>query len=169
MNLIVAVDSNWGIGYKGKLLQSIPEDMKFFKQITTDKVVVMGDITFKSLPKQEPLKDRINIVLSNESSLNNKNKDIIICSSVDQLFDQLKNYDSDDIFIIGGESIYKQFLSYCKVVYITKIKKQYKADKYFPNLDNRFNWELVSISDLKVYKDIQFRFLKYVNINNINK
>jgi dihydrofolate reductase len=104
--------------------------------------------------------------LSNDDYLNNK--DIIICNSLNQLFDQLKKYNSDDIFIIGGESIYKQLLPYCKIAYVTKIKKKYKADKYFPNLDNKSDWELISASDLKLYKDTQFRFLQYINNNNIN-
>jgi len=84
MKAIVAVDSNWGIGYKGNLLQRIPEDMRFFRQMTLNKVVVMGRKTFESLPGKEPLKDRVNIILSKSENI--EKDGIIICRSVDGLF-----------------------------------------------------------------------------------
>ena len=119
MKAIVAVDLNWGIGYRGNLLQRIPEDMKFFKQMTLGKVVIMGRETFESLPGKEPLKDRINIVLSKDECFTNEK--VTICRSLDELFYELKKYNSDDVFVIGGESIYTQLLPYCSEVYVTKI------------------------------------------------
>ncbi|MCX7745658.1 MAG: dihydrofolate reductase [Clostridia bacterium] len=161
MKAIVAVDLNWGIGYKGSLLQRIPEDMKFFKQMTLGKVVVMGRETFESLPGREPLKDRINIVLSkNKNFVDEK---ITICRSFDELFHELKKYNSDDVFVIGGESIYTQLLPYCTEAYVTKIENTYVADKYFIDLDKDEAWKLVSSSDAQTYKEIQFKFVKYVN------
>lgn len=161
MKAIVAVDLNWGIGYKGNLLQRIPEDMKFFKQLTLGKVVIMGRETFESLPGKEPLKDRINIVLSKDESF--KNEKVTICRSLDELFSELERYNTDDIFVIGGESIYNQLLPYCTEAYVTKIEDTYDADKYFNNLDKDETWKLVSAGDLQNYKDIRYKFVKYEN------
>lgn len=161
MKAIVAVDLNWGIGCGGRLLQSIPEDMKFFKQMTLGKVVVMGRETFESFPGKNPLKDRVNIVLSKSESFNDDR--VIICRSVDEVFEKIKNYPTDHIFIIGGESIYSQFLTYCTEAYVTKIQNIYTADKYFDNLDRNTSWELVSAGEVKNYNNIQYSFNKYVN------
>lgn len=161
MKAIVAVDLNWGIGYKGDLLQPIPEDLKYFKQLTLGKVVVMGRETFESLPGQKPLKDRQNIVLSrNENFVNG---DVIKCTSLDELFNVLANYSKDDIFVIGGESIYSQLLPYCTDVFVTKIENRYVADKYFINIDQLDTWKVVSESGSLSYGQVKFRFLKYIN------
>ncbi len=160
MKAIVAVDINWGIGYKGSLLQRIPADMKNFKRITTGKVVVMGQATFESLPGQEPLKDRINIVLSDDESF--RNEKVTICRSLDDLFDVLSNYPDDDVFIIGGESVYAQLLEHCGEVYVTKIANTYTADKYFVNLDRSDIWKQASISGPYKYNDVEYCFVTYV-------
>ncbi|HOM01663.1 MAG TPA: dihydrofolate reductase [Acetivibrio sp.] len=161
MKAIVAVDLNWAIGCKGNLLERIPEDMRFFKQMTLGKVVVMGRKTFESLPGKEPLKDRVNIILSKSGDF--ENDKIIVCPSLDELFCELKKYNSDDIFIIGGEAVYTLLLPYCSEAYVTKIDNEYPADKYFPNLDEMGEWEQVSISEAKEYNNIRYSFLKYVN------
>lgn len=163
MNLIVAVDNNWGIGFKGNLLQRIPEDMKFFKKKTLGKVVVMGRTTFESLPNKKPLIDRINIILTKNEEY--KVDGAIICHSIEELFELLNEYNRDDVFIIGGESIYKSLLSHCSKAYITKIKNEYNADTFFPDLDNKENWRLVNKGGLQEYKDILFRFTLYENIH----
>lgn len=164
MKAIVAADLNWGIGYKGSLLVRIPEDMKFFKEMTLGKVVVMGRETFESLPGKEPLKNRINIVLSRSLHFIN-NGNLILCRSMEELYNELKKYRTDDVFIIGGESVYKQLLPYCSEAFVTRIENKFIADRFFVNLDEEENWELVSKSELKTYNGINFRFLKYVNNN----
>ncbi len=161
MKAIVAVDSNWGIGYKNELLQRIPEDMKFFKQTTLNKLLVMGRLTFESLPNKRPLKDRTNIVISRNKDF--KSEGLEIYYSIDELLFNLKKYKLNDIFIIGGESVYKQFMPYCTQAYITKIYKSYTADKYFPNLDEDKSWQLQSKGPIKTYKDIKFQFTTYKN------
>ena len=108
MNLIAAVDKNWAIGYQNKLLTSIPEDMKFFRQTTTGKVVVMGRKTLESFPGKKPLKNRTNIVLTKNPSY--QAEGAIVVHNEDELWEELKKYDSEDIFVIGGESIYRQLL-----------------------------------------------------------
>lgn len=163
MKAIVAVDSNWGIGYKGNLLQRIPEDMRFFRQMTLNKVVVMGRKTFESLPGKEPLKDRVNITLSKSENI--EKDGIIICRSVDGLFLELKKYNSDDIFVIGGEEVYTQLLPYCSEAHVTKFNGAYSADRYFPNLDEMEGWKLVCVGEPKEFNDIRYNRLKYVNEN----
>ncbi len=161
MKAIVAVDSNWGIGYKGSLLLRIPEDMKFFKEMTLGKVVIMGRETFESLPGKEPLKDRVNIVLSTKEGYGGDR--ITLCNSLDGILREIKKYKTEDVFVIGGESVYTQLLPFCTEAYITKIENKHTADKFFPGLDKDEAWEAVSTSDLQVYKDVDYRFVKYIN------
>ena len=159
MNLIAAVDKNWAIGLNNKLLVSITEDMKFFRKTTTGKVVVMGRKTLESFPNGLPLKNRVNIVLTSEK--NYKVKDAIIVHSMDELLEELKNYNSEDIYVIGGESIYRQMVDMCDVAHITKIDYAYEADSYFPNLDEKEDWEITADSEEQTYFDLEFYFLKY--------
>ncbi|HYE82497.1 MAG TPA: dihydrofolate reductase [Clostridia bacterium] len=161
MKAIVAVDLDWGIGYKGCLLQRIPGDMKFFKQMTLGKVVIMGRETFESLPGKEPLTDRINIIMSRKECFGDDR--IIVCHSLDEIFHEIEKYKSEDVFVIGGESVYTQLLPFCTEAYITRIENRYTADKFFTDLDKDPSWELTSVSDPQVYKDISYRFTKYVN------
>jgi len=165
MKAILSVDQNWAIGYKGKLLQRIPEDMKYFKQTTVGKVVVMGRETFFSLPGGEPLKDRINIVLCEDKGFSDK--DIIVCSSLDELFIEIGKYPADDVFVIGGEMVYAELLPYCSEAYITKIENTYPADKYFRNLDEDERWEKESSGEPKSHNNIVFSFTKYINKHTI--
>lgn len=159
MNLIVAVDENWGIGNKNELLVRIPADMKFFRQETTGKVVVLGRKTLETFPQGLPLKNRTNIILSSNPSY--QVKDAVVVHSVEELLEELKKYDEEDIYIIGGESVYKQMLPYCKVAHVTKIDHTYEADAHFPNLDEDADWEITADSDEQTYFDITYHFLKY--------
>ena len=161
MKAILSADLNWGIGCGGKLLQRVPEDMRFFMNMTSGKVVVMGRETFESLPGMQPLKDRVNIVLSTKGQFSDER--LIICRSMDALFEELKKYQSDDIFVIGGETVYTQMLPYCTDIYLTRFEKVFAADRHFPNLDEMDNWKLVSEGEQSFYKDLCFRYLKYVN------
>ena len=161
MKAIVAVDENWGIGCDNELLYSIPEDMKFFKDVTVNKVVVMGHSTFKSLPGSRPLKNRTNIILSKDENLNIDSA--IVCNSIDKLLSTIEMYDKNDVFLIGGQGIYKQLLEFCSEIYVTKINGNKKADSYFPNVDLMDNWTVSDISEMKSYNDIQYCFYKYKN------
>ncbi len=159
MKAIVAVDLNWGIGYQGDLLKRIPEDMKFFRHLTINHVVIMGRGTFDSLPGRKPLKDRVNIVVS--STLGKEHDDIITCHTLDELLKELQKYDADQLYVIGGESIYKLLLPYCSEIYVTKILSTFTADKFFINLDQEPQWKLVSESDVFNYDSIEYCFKKY--------
>ena len=159
MNLIVAVDENWAIGCKNDLLVRIPADHKFFREETTGKVVVLGRKTLETFPQGLPLKNRTNIILS--SNPNFTVKDAIVVHNVEELLEELKKYPSDDVYIIGGESVYKQMLPYCDVAHVTKIDRVYEADAYFPNLDEMEEWQITADSDEQVYFDLTYHFLKY--------
>ena len=163
MNLIVAADKNWAIGYQNKLLVSIQADMKFFRQTTTGKVVVMGRKTLESFPNGLPLKKRTNIVLTANPAC--QVPDAVVVHSLEELLEELKKYDSEDIYAIGGESIYRQLLPYCRLAHVTKIHHAYRADTYFPNLDELPDWEIAGDSEEQTYFDLEYQFLLYHNKN----
>ena len=159
MNLIVAVDENWAIGYKNELLIRIPADMKMFRQETTGKVVVLGRKTLETFPNGQPLKNRTNIILSTKKDY--QVKDAIVVHSIEELLEELKNYPSEDIYIIGGETIYRQMLPYCDVAHVTRIDRKYEADVFFPNLEEDGNWNITAESDEQSYFDTTYTFVKY--------
>lgn len=162
MNLIVAVDKNWAIGLGNKLLVSIPQDMKFFRETTKGKVVVMGRKTLESFPGQQPLKNRVNVVLTQNPDY--KVKDTVVVHSVEEALEAVKEYDKEDIFVIGGETIYRALLPYCDKAYITKIDHAYVADTYFPNLDEDKEWRMTKISDEQTYFDLEYHFTIYERV-----
>jgi len=163
MNLIVAVDKNWAIGYKGKLLISIPEDMKFFRETTTGHTVVMGKNTLLSFPNSKPLKNRNNIVIALEKDFTVEGATTVY--SIEEALEEIKKYDSDDVYVIGGGSIYKQLLPYCDKAYVTYIDHSYSADTFFPNLDEDDEWEITSESEEQTYFDIEYFFRTYERKN----
>ena len=159
MNIIVAADKNWAIGKDNKLLVSIPADMKFFRETTTGKVVVMGRKTLESFPNQRPLKNRVNIVLTKDETY--QVKDAVVVHDMEQLREELAKYPSEDIYVIGGETIYKQLLDDCDVAHITKIDYAFEADAYFPNLDEMPEWKITQDSEEQTYFDLEYYFYKY--------
>ena len=159
MNLIVAVDKNWAIGNKNQLLVRIPADQKFFRETTTGKIVVMGRKTLESFPNGLPLKNRTNIVLTSDRSY--AVSGVVVVHSMDELHEELKKYPSEDIFVIGGETVYRQLLDECDTAHITKIDYAFEADTYFPNLDERDDWEITADSEEQTYFDLEYFFYKY--------
>lgn len=159
MNAIAAVDANWAIGNKNRLLTSIPADMKFFREKTMGHVVVMGRKTLESFPNGLPLKNRVNIVLTANRSY--KVKDAIIVHTKEELLEELKKYDSNELYVIGGGSIYEMLIPYCDTAYITKINHAYAADTYFPNLDQMDDWEMTEVSEEQTCFDLEYVFAKY--------
>lgn len=159
MNLIVAADKNWAIGKNGKLLVSIPEDQRLFREETIGKVIVMGRKTMESLPGGQPLYGRTNIVLTR--NLDYRKKGAKVVHSVDEALELLKDVPTDDIFIIGGAEIYEQFLPYCDTAHVTWIDYAYEADTYFVNLEKDSGWELTAESDEQTYFNICYEFRRY--------
>ena len=162
MNMIVAVDENWAIGNKGELLVRIPNDQKMFRNETIGKVVVLGRKTMDTFPQKQPLPKRTNIILTRNPEY--KVKDAVVVHSVEELLEELKNYNSEDIYIIGGDSVYQQMLPYCDVAHVTYIEQSYAADSYFPNLDEDPEWVMTAESDEQTYFDITYYFRKYERI-----
>lgn len=162
MNLIVAVDKNWAIGKGNQLLVSIPQDMKFFRETTIGKVVVMGRKTLETFPGGQPLKKRVNIVITRDKDY--KVNDAIIVHSVEEALEELKKYNEEDIYVIGGESIYRQMLPYCNLAHVTKINHAYEADTYFPNLDEMDDWEVTGVSEEQTYFDLEYEFVRYERV-----
>lgn len=157
--MILSADLNWGIGCNNKLLVSIPSDMKFFREETTGKVVVMGRKTLESFPNGMPLANRTNIVLTQNPDF--QVKGAVVVRSHEELMEELKQYRDDEIYVIGGESIYRMMLPYCDTVHVTKINFAYEADTHFPNLDDMPEWEVTATSDEQTYFDLEFTFVKY--------
>ena len=162
MNAIVAADKNWAIGYKNKLLVSIPADMKFFRQMTGGKVVVMGRKTLESFPNGLPLNNRTNIVLTGNP--NYHVKDAVIVHTTEELLEELKKYDEEEIFVIGGESIYRAMLPYCNIAYVTRTDHVYEADTWFPDLEKDPDWQKTAETDEQTYFDLEYVFVKYERI-----
>lgn len=159
MNCIVAVDSNWGIGYKNELLVSIPADMKLFREKTTGNVIIMGRKTLESFPNGLPLKNRVNIMLTKNGEASGNGE--IVVHSVEEAIEEAKKYEDKEIYVIGGASIYEQFLPYVDKAYVTKIDHAYQADTYFPNLDRMEEWEMTEESDEQTYFDLIYTFAVY--------
>lgn len=159
MNIIAAVDKNWAIGRNGNLLVKIPLDQQFFREMTKGKVIVLGRKTLETFPNALPLTGRINIILTRNKSFSIKGG--ICVNSLEQALEELQKYIKEDIFIVGGESIYKQFLPYCDVAHITKIDYAYQADTYFPNLEEEEEWEITGDSEEQTYFDLEYVFLEY--------
>ena len=172
---IVAVDNNWGIGYNGELLEHIPEDMKYFRELTEGNVVIMGRKTWESLPTK-PLPNRDNLIISSTLYLNFSEYEgyRVSTSSIKWVefyltllkvgYAVLNN--NKDIFIIGGGSIYEQLLPYCDTVYLTRIGKDHKnVDTYFPRIDKDPEWEIDTCTELRESViGIPYAFLTYKRV-----
>ena len=157
---VVAVDKNWGIGNDGNLLFHISEDLKNFRRLTEGKTVILGRKTLATFPKGAPLKNRRNIILSRDESYSVEGAEV--ARSVEEASELLKNENTDNVVVIGGESIYRQMLPLCDTAIVTKIDAEAPAsDKFFPNLDEDDNWYLAEESEIKEENGIKFKFCTY--------
>lgn len=161
MKAILHADKEWGIGKKNGLMFSIPADMKFFRETTTGNVVVMGSNTLKSFPGGNPLKNRTNIVLYPDGE---DRDDCIIVRSLEELFAEIKKYDGDRVYVIGGAMMYKTLLPYCDEVLVTKVDAVGGADAFFENLDENANFKLVNSSEEVETNGYKIRFTTYKNL-----
>lgn len=144
INIIVAIGKNNEIGYDNCLLADIPEDMKYFRETTKGAVVIMGRKTLESFPNGNPLKGRKNIVISSQGM--NKNG-VIAVDSVEKSIEMAKTLseiEDSEIFVIGGASIYEQFMDKADKLYITHLFEEFVADTYFPEISEEI-WELEEV------------------------
>lgn len=159
MNILVTVDHNWAIGNQGQLLVSIPENQRLLREETLGGIIVMGRKTFETLPGKQPLYGRINVILSKDR--NYSVKGAVVCHSVDETLEFLKQHPQVSVFIIGGSSIYDQFLPYCDTVHVTFIDYEYNADTHFPDLDKSGGWNLAAESEEHTYFNLCYSFRMY--------
>lgn len=161
MNLIVAVDENWGIGYRGDLLARVSTDLKNFRRVTSGKIVVYGSNTLATFPGGRVLPNRTNIVLNWDPDY--APEGAVVVHSLEELFGELKKYDTDEVFVIGGASVYNQLLPYCDRAYVTKFLKRFESDVRIPNLDEEEDWQTVCAGEPMEVPDADFKiqFLEY--------
>ena len=159
MNLCVTADRHWAIGKDGRPLVTIPADRQMFLKETVGKVVVMGRRTLEGLPGGQPFGNRVNIVLTH--ALQYKVKGAVVCHSLEEALKALKDYDEDDIYIIGGESIYRQFLPYCTTAHVTRIDYTHDGDAYFPDLEEEEGWQLAEEGDAQNYVALCHTFRRF--------
>lgn len=159
MNLIVNVDKNWAIGLGSKLLVRIPQDMKYFRSMTTGHVVVMGRKTLESFPESKPLPNRVNIVLTRDRGY--QAPGAVVVHSMEELKEELEKYPGEEIFVIGGGQIYRELLPLCDKAYVTKVDRAFDADVYFPDLDQDPQWKMTKVSEEQTYFDLEYVFAVY--------
>jgi dihydrofolate reductase len=159
MNLIVCVNEVWAIGDGNRLMYNIPQDMQYFKTKTFNKVVIMGRKTYQSL-RVKPLPNRYNVVLS--SSLELTGESLTVCRNVQEVYEVIEKFPTDDVFIIGGAEVYRTFLDVCTTAYVTKVYDHRSADVYFPlNLDSSPNWSLCEKSQTYTFDGLNYSFNVY--------
>ena len=158
MKAIVVVDENWSIGKDGGLLVHLSGDLKYFKQRTIGKTIVIGRKTLESFPGGKPLPGRPNLVLTR--NLEYQPEGVQVFNSKEQLMDHIGT-DTDDIFICGGANVYEQFLEDCETFYVTKIYDSFPADRSFPNLDKRDDMVVTWQSEEQEEKGIRYQFFEY--------
>ena len=161
---ILNCDINYGIGKKNGLLFNLPLDMKFFRETTKGHTVCMGENTLLSFPNSKPLKNRRNIVLAKDETHNYDNT--VCVHNFEDFLASIREYGKvDDIFIIGGASIYRQTLPYVDMVYLTKVNKDGGAEVFFDRIDENPNFVCVDEGTPIMDGDIEIRFTKYKNLN----
>ena len=161
---ILNCDINWGIGKRNGLLFNLPLDMKFFRETTKGHTVCMGENTLLSFPGSKPLKNRVNIVISQDKTHNYDG--VVNVHTFREFMLEIKNRSKDDdVYIIGGASIYDQTLPYVDKVLLTKVLKDGGAEVFFTNLDLHPSFELVEAGPIIKDGDIDIQFTTYINKN----
>ena len=161
MDLIVAVTADWGIGNGGKLLYSIPKDMRFFREKTKGAVVIMGRSTLESFPGGKPLRGRTNIVFTRSAKY--EKEGVLTVRSLDEALRAAAQYSEKPVFVIGGGQIYSLLLPYCEKAYVTKMEISLPADTHFPDLDAMENWIVTDEGEPLRHGDLIYRFTVYEN------
>ena len=155
MNAIVAVDENWGIGYQGELLARISADLRRFKELTIGHAVILGRKTLQTFPGGRPLPGRENLIMS--TTMDEAPEGAKVFRSLDEVL----AYAPEDAFVIGGESVYRALLPYCRKVYVTKIHKTFESDAAFPNLDALDEWRVTEVGETLEENGLRFNYVTY--------
>ena len=161
MNAIAVVDKNWGLGLGGKLLVHMPGDLRYFKEKTLGKTIVIGRGTFESMSGR-PLAGRETVILTKNE---NYSAPCPVVHSLDEALERFKDIRSEDLFIAGGEAVYKLFFPYCDKFFITKLYKSFAADRYFPDLDGApGEFEAKAVSGVMEENNVEYQFFEYARI-----
>ena len=161
MRAIFHADREWGIGRNNDLMFCLPKDMKFFRETTKGKAVVMGLNTLRSFPEGKPLKNRTNIVLCPDDLEEN----VIVVHSLEELFREVGKYPPDDVFVIGGASVYRALIPYCSEVLVTRVDAVGNADTFVPDLDADEHFRLTAESGPVEDNGYMIRFCTYRNMD----
>lgn len=169
MNLIVAVDQEYGIGKDDQLLTHLSEDLKFFKKMTKNQLVIMGRKTLETLPGGKPLPNRKTIILTRNTHF--EAPDVTVCHTIEDVLKLVHEIEtpesgepSHEIFVCGGAEIYCALMPYCHFAYITKIQETFHADTHIPNFDARKDWKCVEKSEPIETDGHTIVFTKYENL-----
>lgn len=146
LTIIVAVSENNVIGKDNRLIWRLPADMKFFKEKTTGHVIITGRKNYESIPEKfRPLPDRKNIVITRQKNYHAPGA--VVVSSIENALQYVsENHKDEEVFIIGGAEIYKQTISACDKIYLTRIHHSFEGDAFFPALNEK-DWKLVGAED----------------------
>lgn len=168
MKLIAVADEKWGIGKDGGLLCHLPGDLKYFKEKTLGKTLIMGRKTLESLPGGKPLPGRGTVVLTRDSKFSKES-----CGTVASVEELLSMYGGeaaaaadDQLMAAGGGEVYRQLLKYCDSCLITKLVGDFNADTFMPDLDENPDFELAREEETLTENGISYRFTEYKRINN---
>ena len=159
LSMIVTVDRNWAISKEHNPLISIPEDLKFVRDITYGKVMIMGTHTFKYSFNGKLLPNRTTIIVAKDKSL--VVPGAVIVNSTEEALKTALGYNTD-IYVVGGKKLYRDLLPECDVVHVTAVDYTYNADAYFPNLDKKPEWVMVDESEEQTHFDVVYYFRKYM-------
>ena len=162
MEIIVTVDENWAIGKNQLSLVKIPAEYRNKEKLTLGKTIIMGRKTFQSLPQEQPLYGRENIVLTTREDF--EKKGIRVAHSVDEVLKMVKDRPTDEVFVCGGEETYKALLPYCDTAHVLYIEMEYDANRYIEDLEKSKEWKLTEESDEQTYFDITYYFRKYERV-----
>ena len=159
MKMIVCVSENFGIGLNNDLLFSLPPDMKFFRETTSGKVVIMGRGTLDSFPGGKPLKNRVNVVLTRDKDFSRDGAEVF--HSKEEIINYVSSFPSDDIFVIGGGQIYEMFKDVCDEALVTMVYKKVPCDTFFFEIDKDPLWHLAAESEKMEHEGTEFSFRTY--------
>ena len=165
MKIIVATEKNWGIGKDNQLLVHLPGDLKFFKEQTTGKVIILGRKTLETFPGGRPLPNRVNVIVSGNPEF--QKDGCIIASSVEDAvaksLEAAGDAGTDGIMVCGGASIYEQMLPLCDTCIITRMDQEFESDRFFPNLDQLPNWQIAEQSEIFEENGVTYQYIDYIN------
>ena len=161
MNIIVTLDDNLAIGNEGKMLVNIPSNVKRIRDLINGKVTVIGRKTFENFPSELLSLTRLNIILSKNKDYKINGGNNIVVNSIEQLRGELLKFKREDIFVLGGKSIFDELLDECNRVYMTRIDYEYTADTFFTDITKESGWKKVFEDEEAVYFDVTYTFEIY--------